>query len=156
MVSKYRIIIVLLCALMISGCSDDSSPKEEIYNLINEVQERFEQRESGTLKRYIAEDYSDEYGYSNKDIVRFAAGYILRRQVIHLNTKIVEIQLSEGDTAANVDLIVAVSKKPLTEGDVRLVQAEFHRLTLKMVKNRKWLLQSLKWQQINLDAYLGV
>jgi len=131
------------------------SPEEEIQEYIASVENQFENRQAGKLKKYISEEYLDDYGYTKKDVIRFAAGYILRRPIIHINTKITELEIFEDTNKALVQVDVAVSNKPLKENDIRLLQGEFHRLLIHLEKTKEWQLRSLKWQKAAVDEYLS-
>ncbi len=139
----------------IVSCNTSVSPEDRIKEYVGAVENHFEKRQASGLKKYISEGYRDDYGYTKKDLLRFAAGYILRRPIIHITSKAEEILILKDTKTAHVKIDVAVSSKPLTGTDIRLIQSEFHRFHLTLQRNKKWQLSSLQWQNITIDEYLA-
>ena len=147
-------ILILFSAVFIAGCNPHMSPEEEIKELIANVENRFEKRQASKLKKYISEDYMDAHGYTKKNLIRFAAGYILRHPNIHVNTRIKNVSFPESDLNAQMELIVAVSNKPFKDTDLRLIQGDFHHFVVRLEKVKKWQIRSLKWQKTTFEDYL--
>ena len=151
---KKYFFVILLFALAAFSCSKDVPPDEQVRQYIGDIENHFEQRQATALKKYIAEEYRDGYGNTRKELLRFAAGYILHRPVIHVQTKIDEILIHESEATAEVKVNVAITSEPLAEGDIRQLQGEFHRFHITLHKNNNWQLHSLQWQNISIDEYL--
>jgi hypothetical protein len=147
--------LAVLLFIVTVSCSSSISPEEEITEYIYSIEEHFESRHAGKLKDFISEEYLDDYGYTKKEIIRFAAGYILRRPSIHIQTKIRDIVYSESTSKAQVELQVAVSTEPLDDKDIRLAQGEFHNFIIHLERKKKWQLLSLRWQKATVDDYIG-
>lgn len=146
-------IFLLILLFSVISCTSQISPEEEIEEYIASVEKRFEDRHATKLKKYIADEYIDSKGYTKKDLVRFAAGYILRRPAIYITTNISELNIIDGNKA-QFKLDVSVSNFPTEDNDIRLVQGEFHRFFIDLEKTGKWQLRSLQWQKSTLDEYL--
>lgn len=149
-----KLLLIPLFAILVSSCHSEISPEDEIREYVASIEKHFENRQAGKLKGYISEEYFDDYGYTKKDVIRFAAGYVLRRPTIHIRTKISELVIFENNNKAQFKVDVAVSKKPLDDYDIRLLQGEFHRFLIQLEKTKEWQLLSLRWQKVTVDDYL--
>ena len=149
-----KLILILLFSVTLSSCNSNMSPEEEIKEYLTRVENHFEDRQATKLKKYISEEYLDDYGNTKSDVIRFAAGYILRRPTIYISSNIKEMIISENNNKARVKIDVAVSTTPLDNNDIRLTQGEFHRFIITLERTKGWQLHSLQWQKTTIDEYL--
>lgn len=157
MTHRFFLLIVAFLFVVPISCGTGAAPRQQIEKYIAEVEGHFEKRRSAKLRHFISPDYRDEYTSSRKELLRIAAGYILRHPSIHIIWKMRSLSL-EQDTA-EATIVVAVSPTAVSEDDIRLAQAEFHRLRLDLVKEEgwfgdDWLLQSLGWQRIDFEEFM--
>lgn len=150
-----KLISLILISIVTVSCSSTISPDEEIKEYIHSIEKHFENRRAGKLKNLISKEYLDDYGYTKKDIIRFAAGYILRRPTIHVQTEIKELFFFEDTSKAQVAVRVAVTTEPLDKNDIRLVQGEFHNFLIHLERKKEWQLVSLRWQKATADEFLS-
>jgi len=154
---RFTLLFFLLLVIAPVSCGTGAAPRQEIEEFVAEIEAHFEERRSAKLRHYISPDYRDTHNTTRKELLRIAAGYILRHPSIHILWK--KQSLSLDQNSAEATIAVAVSPTPLTEDDIRLAQAEFHRLGLHLLKEKgwfgdDWLLRSLAWQRIDFDAFM--
>lgn len=148
------LLLSLLIAVSFFSCGKDKSSEEEIREYFATIEKHMESRNAGRVKKHISDTYRDKYNHTKRDLIRIAAGYLIRHQSVHLRHHIVVMDLDENDTRANITIDVAVSQEPLSENDLRLLRADFHRFKVILEKEREWLLQSLVWQRLSANEFM--
>lgn len=154
---RFSLLFFMLLVIAPVSCGTGAAPRQEIVEFITEIEAHFEERRSAKLRHYISPDYRDKHHTARKELLRIAAGYILRHPSIHIVWKMQSLSLQQSN--AEVTIVVAVSPTPLAEDDIRLAQGEFHRLRLHLHKEKgwigdDWLLQSLAWQRIDFEEFM--
>ena len=155
MASRAKLLLLsVLVAFLLLSCGGQQSPEEEIRAYFVAIEKHMEERNTGRLKKYISTAYSDRYNNTRQDLSRIAAGYLLRQPAIHLNHHIVAMEINESHNEANVTIDVLVSREPLAENDLRVLQGDFHRFAVILVKEDDWLLHSLVWQRLTGEDFM--
>jgi hypothetical protein len=151
-----KILTTVLIALSLSSCQGPESKEEEIGRYIADAASAFAKKDTGDLKKLIAEEYKDGRNFSRQDIGRILAGYFLRNPEINVLTSLESLQfLEENDDAARISIYVAVSRIPLEQDDLDLLDATFYKLEGRLVKNKKWLLQSSELFHATADDFIS-
>lgn len=95
------LVFVTLAAL--AACAGKDSPEQQVRAVIEQIEQAAESRSVGDLKAHLSEDYRDANGMGAEDAVRYARGYFLANQSIHLLTRIEELTFpTAGEARAQV------------------------------------------------------
>ena len=141
--------------LLLISCSGSENPEVEINEYIAVAEKNFETKSTGALKKLISENYHDSKNFSRQDIARIIAGYFLRHPSIYVLTNTRDIALTDNQTTAYATLYVAVSREPLLETDLELVQAECYRLEAELQREGgDWLLRSAALSSISATEFI--
>ncbi len=149
-IKPISVVLLLICITVIfSACSkEDNSPEQQIQRFVVAGEEAAEQRDLSSIKKLIADTYSDAGKRNKKDIVRVTAGYFLRHKNIHLFTRIGELTFPvEGK--AQVQLFVAMAGSPVTDLETLMsLQADLYRFDMVLLRHdNEWLLTDVAWRQ---------
>ncbi len=148
-------IVVAFSLVFLSSCAE-KSPEEEITEYIYNVAKHVENKSTGSLRKLIADDYADDNGFSKSEILRIAAGYFLRKQSIHVLYKTEDIIINEEEKRATFTIYAAISETELQKDDLRIIQAEFHKLAVRLEKDSDWLCTAIDWKVSNSDEFSSV
>ncbi len=148
-------ILVALTLVFLNSCAE-KSPDEEIAEYIDTVAKHVENKSTGGLRKLIADDYLDDSGFSKSEILRIAAGYFLRKQSIHVLYKTEDIIINEEDKSAIIAIYAAISDTELQKDELRLLQAEFHKLVVRLKKDSDWICTAIDWKVSNSDEFSSV
>jgi len=119
-------------ALALAACSDTSSPEQQVRAVIEQMEQAAESRDVGDLKAHLSEDYRDANGMGAEDAVRYARGYFLANQSIHLLTRIEELTFPAPDEARAQVLVGMLGRDAADQWDLA---AELH--TFKIALRRE-------------------
>lgn len=109
-----KLLTFLLVILVMSCTSDVPINKEQkLYQAIEELEKRFEERKLGRIVDYVSEKYQDEQGRKIKDIKRAIQIQLMRHKSLHVFSVVKEVRWS-GDQNASVQITAAMGGKPMT------------------------------------------
>jgi len=95
--------LLLLVLATLAACSDRGSPEQQVRSVIEQMEQAVESRDVGDLKAHLSADYRDANGMGAEEAARYARGYFLANQSIHLLTRIEELTFpTEGEARAQV------------------------------------------------------
>jgi len=83
----------------LAACADRDSPEQQVRAVIEQMELAAENRDVGDLKAHLSEDYRDPNGMGPDEAVRYARGYFIANQSIHLLTRIEELTFPTEDEA---------------------------------------------------------
>jgi len=153
--TQFQFLLPAILFLLLISCTGTDNPVVEINEFIAAAEKNFERKDTGNLKKLISNNYHDSKNFSRQDIARIIAGYFLRRPSIYVLTNPREISLAGNQTTARLTLYVAVSREPLLETDLELVQAERYRLEVELQKEGgDWLLTSAALNSISANEFI--
>ncbi len=155
--TKY-VLSASLCIIItiLLSCSNQLSPDEEIHAFIATAEKEVESRDFRELKKLISPNYNDKSNRSKKDVLRILAGYFLRNKNINILTRIDSINISNVDKSATLTVFVALSNSVIPKDNLRLLQAEIHRLDFELQKiSNSWLLYSATWHRASTDDFIA-
>jgi len=114
MKSTLKYILILQTVFLLS-CSDDVALTKEqlLYQSIDELENRFEERKLGRIIEYVSKDYHDEQGRKIKDIKRAIQMQLMRHKSLHVFSVVKEITWT-GQQKAKVNITAAMGGKPMT------------------------------------------
>jgi hypothetical protein len=127
------VVLVLALSVLPGACSDaPDTPEQRVRALIHAAQQATEERDWRAFEDFATPDYSDRAGRDRRDVVRLAAGYMLRNRSIHLFTRIASIEVLPPDQAEAV-VYVAMAGSPVTGLEQLLsLSADLLRFDLKL------------------------
>ena len=116
--------------MVLSGCSEPSTPEAEIRALIEKAEIAAEARDLGDIRPLIADTYTDRRGYRKADIERLLRLVFVTHQSVHLQVYVETIELPQPDIANAVALVGmadtagALPDVDLYQFDVRLLRTD--------------------------------
>lgn len=91
--------LVLALAACLASCGDAESPEQQIRQVIQQMEKAAEARDVGDLVQHLSSEYRDKNGLDSQAAARYARGYFIANQSIHLLTRIEEIEFPFQDEA---------------------------------------------------------
>lgn len=85
--------------VLIAGCSDDTSPQQQVRAVIASMEQAAEDRDVGDLMEHVSAAYRDSQGQDRAEASRYARGYFIANQSIHLLTRIESVEFPSPDEA---------------------------------------------------------
>ena len=92
-------VLLLTAAVMLTACGDADSPEQQVRRVIDEMEAAAEARDVSELVQHLSDEYRDANGMTPQDAVRYARGYFVANQSIHLLTRIEQIEFPLPDEA---------------------------------------------------------
>jgi hypothetical protein len=91
----------LACVVLVllAGCSDDTSPEQQVRAVIASMEHAAEERDVGDLMKHVSAAYRDSQGQDRAEASRSARGYFIANQSIHLLTRIESVEFPSPDEA---------------------------------------------------------
>jgi hypothetical protein len=84
---------------LLPGCSDDASPEQQVRAVIDAMEVAAEARDVGDLMEHVSAAYRDSQGQDRAEASRYARGYFIANQSIHLLTRIESVEFPSPDEA---------------------------------------------------------
>jgi hypothetical protein len=84
---------------LFAGCSDDGSPEQQVRAVIESMELAAEARDVGDLMEHISANYRDAQGQDRAEASRYARGFLLANQSVHLLTRIESLEFPSADEA---------------------------------------------------------
>lgn len=141
------ILLITATSLLLSSCSFEKSPEDQVRAYIAAGEEAAEARDIGALKELISEKYADDHKRTRQDIIAISYRYFLANKNIHIFSRIAKLEFPESDKA-QLQLFVAMTGQDVSDLDSLLnMQADLYRFDLQLVlDNDDWKLISAEWQ----------
>jgi hypothetical protein len=73
---------------LLAACTDDRSPEQQVRAVVDTMEAAVEARDVGALLEHISDNYRDAQGQDRSEASRYARGYFIANQSIHLLTRI--------------------------------------------------------------------
>jgi hypothetical protein len=90
----------LVAALaLLGGCSDDTSPEQQVRAVIDSMELAAEARDVGDLLEHLSVAYRSADGQDRAETSRYIRGYFVANQSIHLLTRIESLEFPAPDEA---------------------------------------------------------
>jgi hypothetical protein len=100
---QLQYIATLGALLALAGCGNANSPEQQVREVIGQLEAAVEARDVSALMEHISEDYRDPNGSGPQEASRYARGYFIANQSIHLLTRIETLEFpSDGEARAKV------------------------------------------------------
>ena len=143
-----------ICVIL-HGCSGpNNTPEQQVHRFVSMAEEAAEQRDTSSIKKLIAETYSDGFKRTRRDLARVAAGYFLRNKNIHVFTYVDDIHFPSVDRA-EVQVYAAMAGQPIPGAESLLdIRADLYRFDCVLARNnQEWLLTSSSWRPALIDDF---
>ena len=135
-----------LCfVITLAGCGDADSPEQQVRDVIGQMELAAEARDVGDLMEHLSEDYRDPNGLGPQEAARYARGYFIANQSIHLLTRVEEIEFpTEGEARAKV-LVGMVGRDADAAGKWDLA-ADLYEFNVALRReNEEWKVSFAEW-----------
>jgi hypothetical protein len=83
--------------LLLTACSDDGSPEQQVRAVIESMEVAAEARDVGDLMEHISASYRDAQGQDRTEASRYARGYFIANQSVHLLTRVESLEFPAPD-----------------------------------------------------------
>ncbi|HKQ16215.1 MAG TPA: hypothetical protein VJT80_22540 [Steroidobacteraceae bacterium] len=84
---------------LLTACSDPGSPEQQVRAVLESMETAAEARDVGDLMEHISADYRDARGQDRTEASRYARGYFVANQSVHLLTRIESLEFPSPDEA---------------------------------------------------------
>lgn len=150
---QQRLLLPLLCLLILFGCSEPSTPEQQVNKWLDDAETAVENRDTSDFARLVSADYRDDGNRNKQILTRMATGYFLQHQTIHAFTHVQSVYFPEPDLA-EVRVAAAVAGTPIYAETLGSVHGSFYQLELRLKKqDDNWLLTHARWQRAGLEAF---
>ncbi|GFE78654.1 hypothetical protein GCM10011487_06540 [Steroidobacter agaridevorans] len=112
--------LVFLTFATLGACGDKGSPEQQVRTVIEQMEQAAEDRDAGGLKAYLSDDYRDANGRGAEEAARYARGYFIANQSIHLLTRIEELTFPTEDEARAQVLVGMMGRDAAATNDWEL------------------------------------
>jgi hypothetical protein len=129
----HRALLFISLALLVA-CSDSGSPEQQVRAVIEQMEQAAENRDIGELASHLSQDYRDANGMDAEEAARYARGFFLANQSIHLLTRIEELTFPT-DGEARAQVLVGMLGRDAGVSDQWDLAAEVH--TFKIALRRE-------------------
>ena len=130
---------------MLAACGDANSPEQQVRAVIDEMEAAAEARDVGELVQHLSAEYRDSHGMSPDEATRYARGYFLANQSIHLLTRIEQIEFPLPDEARARVLVGMVGRDGNATGNWDLVADLYvFKLALRQ-EDGEWKVSFAEW-----------
>ena len=131
-------------ALLLTACSDSASPEQQVRAVIDAMETAAEARDVGDLTEHLSANYRDAQGQDREQAARYARGYFIANQSVHLLTRIESLEFPAADEA-RVRLQVGMAGRGGEAGAGGL-SADLHDFDLVLVREGgEWKVSYADW-----------
>jgi len=92
-------IAFLAVLVLLAGCSDDTSPEQQVRAVIDSMEVAAEARDVGDLMEHVSAAYRGADGLERTEAANYLRGYFVANQSIHLLTRIESVEFPTPDEA---------------------------------------------------------
>jgi hypothetical protein len=131
-------------ALLLAACADSGSPEQQVRAVIDAMETAAEARDVGDLTEHLSASYRDAQGQDREQAARYARGYFIANQSVHLLTRIESLEFPAADEA-RVKLQVGMAGRGGESGQGSL-SADLHDFDLVLVREGgDWKVSYADW-----------
>lgn len=139
--------LLLAAFATLTACGDADSPEQQVRQVIDEMETAAETRDIGELVEHLSSEYRDGNGMSADEAARYARGYFMANQSIHLLTRVEQIEFPLADEARARVLVGMVGRDADASGnwDLAADLVEF-KLALRQ-EGGEWKVTFAQWSK---------
>ena len=136
-------LIIGTLPILLTGCSEPSTPEAEVRALITEAEVAAEARDLGDIRPLIAETYTDRRGYNKREIEQLLRLVFVTHQSVHLQIYVETIEFAQPDIANAVALVGMAD----TAG--ALPDVDLYQFDVRLIRNddEEWQLVEADWRR---------
>ena len=140
-----RLVFVAIALAGLAACADDASPEQQVRAVIESMELAAEARAVGDLLEHISASYRDAQGQDRAEASRYARGYFVANQSVHLLTRIESLEFPSPDEA-RVKLQVGMAGRAGEPGSAS-VTADLYDFDLALVREGgEWKVSYADWR----------
>lgn len=102
---------LIFIALAVAGCGRPDTPEAQVRAVIEQMERSVEARDVGDLMAHVSSQYRDESGQGADEASRYARGYFIANQSIHLLTRVESIEFPSAQEARAVVTVAIVGRE---------------------------------------------
>ena len=144
-VTRFRSPISWVALVPLTACSDPASPEQQVRDVIAAMETAVEARDVGDLMEHVSPNYRDGQGQDRAEASRYARGYFVANQSVHLLTRIESLEFPSPDEA-RVKLQVGMAGRSGEPGAASL-SADLYDFDLALIREGDdWKLSYADWR----------
>ena len=144
-VARFRSPISWVALSLLTACSAPASPEQQVRDVIASMAAAVEARDVGDLMEHVAANYRDGQGQDRAEASRYARGYFVANQSVHLLTRIESLEFPAPDEA-RVKLQVGMAGRSGEPGASSL-SADLYDFDLALIRQGdEWKLSYADWR----------
>ena len=144
-VALFRSPISWVALALLAACSDPASPEQQVRAVIDSMETAVEARDVGALVEHISSNYRDGHGQDRAEASRYARGYFVANQSVHLLTRIESLEFPSPQEA-RVKLQVGMAGRGGEPGASSL-NADLYDFDLALVReDGEWKVSYADWR----------
>ena len=144
-VTRFRSPISWVVLALLAACSDPGSPEQQVRAVIESMEAAAEARDVGDLMQHVSANYRDAQGQDRAEASRYARGYFVANQSVHLLTRIESLKFPSPDEA-RVKLQVGMAGRSGEPGAASL-NANLYDFDLALIREGdEWKLSYADWR----------
>jgi hypothetical protein len=134
----------LISLALLTACADPGSPEQQVRAVIESMETAAEGRDVGDLMEHISANYRDAQGQDRTEASRYARGYFIANQSVHLLTRIESLEFPSPDEA-RVKLQVGMAGRGAAPGGSG-VSADLYDFDLALIREGdEWKVSYADW-----------
>ncbi len=95
----FRSPISWVALVLLTACADSGSPEQQVRAVIESMEVAAEERDVGDLMEHVSANFRDAQGQDRTEASRYARGYFIANQSVHLLTRIESLEFPSPDEA---------------------------------------------------------
>jgi hypothetical protein len=136
--------LACVALLLLAACGNDDSPEQQVRSVIDAMEVAAEARDVGDLTQHLSDNYRDAQGQDREQAARYARGYFIANQSVHLLTRIDSLEFPAPDEA-RVKLQVGMAGRSGATDQADL-SADLHDFDLVLVREGgAWKVSYADW-----------
>ncbi len=136
---------LLLTVALLASCGDADSPDQQVRRVIDQMETAAEARDVGELVQHFSPEYRDANGMTPDEAARYARGYFIANQSIHLLTRVEQVDFPFPDEARARVLVGMVGRDADANGNWDLA-ADLYEFQLALRQEHgEWKVSFAQW-----------
>lgn len=139
--------LLIFMPLALVGCGPSDTPETQVRSVIEQMERAVEARDVGDLMAHVSPRYRDDLGQGVDEASRYARGYFIANQSIHLLTRVESIEFSSAQEAKAVVTFGMVGREA-EAGDAWNLAADLYEFDAALVREGDdWKVTYAKWRR---------
>jgi hypothetical protein len=136
-------LLILTPPIVLTGCTEPSTPEAEIRALIANAETAAEARDLGDIRPLIAETYTDRRGYNKPELEKLLRLLFVTHQSVHLQVYVESVEFEQSGVANAVALVGMAD----TAG--ALPDVDLYQFDVRLIRNNddEWQLVEADWRR---------